>query len=70
MPIYEYHCRACGRTFSALVASSRTPANEVECPECREHQAEKLLSMRASVLGGRDTGRPKGCSASSGSGFA
>ncbi len=70
MPIYEYHCRACGRTFSALVSSSRTEAQEIECPECREHQAEKLLSMRASVLGSRDTHRAGGCSLPSGSGFA
>ncbi len=70
MPIYEYHCRACGRTFSALVSSSRTQAEEIECPECREHQAEKRLSMRTSVLGSRDTHRAGRCNASSGSGFA
>ena len=70
MPIYEYHCRACGHTFSALVTSSRTEAEEIECPECHQHQAEKLLSMRASVQGTGTSGRVTGgCSTPAGSGF-
>ncbi|MCH7938649.1 MAG: zinc ribbon domain-containing protein [Candidatus Marinimicrobia bacterium] len=71
MPIYEYHCRACGRTFSALVTSSRTHADEIECPACLEHQAEKLLSMRVAVLGSHDARQASGgCHAPAGSGFA
>ncbi len=67
MPIYEYTCRACERTFSALVYSSRTADEEIECPECKEFQAEKQLSMRTSVLGCGDTKQaPCGRSVSAG----
>ncbi|UCH61665.1 MAG: zinc ribbon domain-containing protein [Fidelibacterota bacterium] len=52
MPVYEYRCRSCDNTFSALVASSDTPVGDVECPRCKEHKAEKLLSMKATVIGG------------------
>ena len=70
MPIYEYSCRACDRTFSALVYSSRTPDEEIECPECKERQAEKQLSMRTSILGCGDTKQaPCGRSVSYGSGY-
>ncbi|MCK4577184.1 MAG: zinc ribbon domain-containing protein [Candidatus Marinimicrobia bacterium] len=70
MPIYDYKCQSCGRVFSALVSSSATPASEVECPECGEHQAEKQLSMKTSVLGGNASSSGGGCSAPTGSGFA
>ncbi len=52
MPVYEYRCRSCDNTFSALVVSSDTPAEDVVCPRCKEHQAEKLLSMKAVVISG------------------
>ncbi len=70
MPIYEYRCRACDNTFSTLVASSETPEKDVECPCCKERQAEKLLSMKAAVIGGhRSTAKTTPCGAPSGSGF-
>ena len=71
MPVYEYRCRSCGNTFSALVASSDTPAEDIECPRCKEHRAEKLLSMKATVIGGnRMTDSAPVCPrASQGSGF-
>ena len=43
MPIYEYACRDCGRTFEALVRSD----TEVECPGCKSASLEKLLSVFA-----------------------
>lgn len=71
MPIYDYHCQACSHTFSALVGSSNTPEGEIECPRCKEHQAEKLLSMKAAILGGASaSASSSGCSAPLGSGFA
>jgi len=70
VPIYEYTCRACERTFSALVTSSRTPDEETECPECKEHQADKQLSMRTSFMGvGGTKQTPCGRSVGAGSGF-
>ena len=71
MPLYDYHCQACEHTFSALVVSSRTPEGEIECPRCKEHQAEKLLSMKAAILGGVGASASRsGCAAPLGSGFA
>ena len=71
MPIYEYRCRSCDNTFSALVASSDTPAVDVVCPRCKEHQAEKLLSMKTVVISRqRSTVKALPCGAPAGSGFS
>lgn len=43
MPLYEYHCQACGRDFETLVRSGSTPA----CPQCRSTALEKIVSRIA-----------------------
>ncbi len=43
MPLYEYRCQACGDTFETLRGSHDKDA-DVECPQCGEKQAEKLIS--------------------------
>jgi putative FmdB family regulatory protein len=40
MPIYDFHCRACGHDFEALVRTADTP----ECPACHGQDLERLLS--------------------------
>jgi len=40
MPIYEYHCSACGGTFELLVRDDRA----IHCPDCGSLSVEKLLS--------------------------
>ena len=47
MPIYEYRCRDCARTFEALVRSGAT----VECPICGSSSLEKLLSAPVVLSG-------------------
>jgi putative FmdB family regulatory protein len=42
MPIYEYHCNACGNEFETLVLPHK-PA-EPACPKCQSTNLEKLLS--------------------------
>ncbi len=70
MPIYEYRCRACGNTFSTLVASCEIPEEDIVCPRCKERQAEKLLSMKTAVIGGsRTTTKTLPCGKPAGSGF-
>ncbi|UCH10268.1 MAG: zinc ribbon domain-containing protein [Fidelibacterota bacterium] len=71
MPIYDYRCRACGKVFAALVASSETPNHDVECPGCKEHRSERQLSMKTAVISGSST-RATGstCNAPAGSGFS
>jgi len=41
MPLYEYSCRPCGRTFEALVRSGDEPA----CPVCGSAELTRLLSV-------------------------
>ncbi|HZM35325.1 MAG TPA: zinc ribbon domain-containing protein [Burkholderiales bacterium] len=43
MPIYEYHCRSCGRDFETLVRASEKPA----CVHCSGADLEKKLSVFA-----------------------
>ncbi len=43
MPIYEYVCKECNRSFEALVIGSREP----ECPHCHSRQLEQQISSFA-----------------------
>jgi putative FmdB family regulatory protein len=43
MPIFEYHCEACGHKFEAILLGSQTP----ECPKCHTEKVEKQLSVFA-----------------------
>jgi putative FmdB family regulatory protein len=41
VPIYEYRCRACGRSFERLVSGQQT----VVCPGCDSADVTRLLSL-------------------------
>ncbi len=43
MPIHEFHCRACGHRFEALIRHADVP----RCPECDALDPERLLSAFA-----------------------
>jgi len=43
MPIYDYHCSQCDKTFELLVSLAAVPA----CPECGSNTLEKLPSLTA-----------------------
>ncbi|MCA1583344.1 MAG: zinc ribbon domain-containing protein [Acidobacteria bacterium] len=43
MPLFEYHCRTCGREFEALVRGTDTPT----CPSCAGTDLERLVSLFA-----------------------
>ncbi len=60
MPLYEYRCRVCGKTFEQL-RRMQDADRELECPECRSHQIERQLSTFA-------TGGCSGVPSGSGSG--
>lgn len=49
MPIYDYHCEACGHEFEALV---RTSTTEIDCPKCGAPKARKQLSVFATPSSG------------------
>jgi putative FmdB family regulatory protein len=43
MPLYDYRCRDCDKTFELLIKLSDTPV----CPECAGKNLEKLVSQPA-----------------------
>lgn len=50
MPIYDFHCNKCDRTFESLVRASSAPV----CPACGSETVEKLVSLPAAQ--GKTTG--------------
>ncbi len=46
MPLYDYQCRACGKSFE-LLRRMQDADRELECPDCGSDQAERLLSLFA-----------------------
>ncbi len=60
MPIYEYQCLDCGRTFSRLSrsvqSSEESPA--IPCPECGSENTQRIVSNVAVLdeLGGLTPG--------------
>ena len=63
MPIYEYSCSSCGRTFEELILRA-ADEEEVACPGCGSDHLDRLVSApairggggEASAGGGRDCG--------------
>lgn len=67
MPIFEYVCNDCGKTFEELVSSS---SERLACPSCQSTNTLKLLSVFAASTGsGRSAGPACGRS-ECGSGFS
>lgn len=71
MPIYEYRCRGCGKTFEILQRMGEG-SEGLTCPDCGEPRPDKQFSTFASASGGDS--RAAGMSAavagcSGGSGF-
>ena len=57
MPIYEFRCGPCRKTFEKIVLSGGAPSS-AECPKCGAKGAERLVSRfaTASKSGGDDWG--------------
>lgn len=55
MPLYEYSCEDCGKTFEHLV-SARKRDDGVECPECGSENTTRLISSFAIGKAGGSTG--------------
>lgn len=45
MPLYDYACRACTKTFE-IEHSIKEPAR-TKCPECGKNKLERQISMTA-----------------------
>ena len=48
MPIYEYACQDCGKSFELLVRSDTV----LQCPACQSLQLDKQLSVFATASAG------------------
>jgi putative FmdB family regulatory protein len=57
MPLYEYRCDACGRTFEELRPSSEADA-AIACPSCESNRTGRKLSTFAASAG--SSGAAKG----------
>ncbi|MBW2444137.1 MAG: zinc ribbon domain-containing protein [Deltaproteobacteria bacterium] len=55
MPLYDYHCEACGKVTEILVSGSSGPPN---CSYCGSSNVNKLMSAHSSLSGAPSTGLP------------
>ncbi len=45
MPMYEFECKSCNKTYDALAKYDETDKyEEVECPHCESKEKTKLMS--------------------------
>ena len=47
MPIFEYRCRGCRRSFERIVLGAAEKPDAIECPQCGGRGAERLVSRFA-----------------------
>ena len=57
MPIYEYKCSKCKRSFSVLQKTG-TSEKDTVCPDCGSNTVKKLLSAFSCSAAGGDTFSP------------
>lgn len=51
MPIYEYACAPCGKSFEELIIRKSDEA-DVKCPSCGGAEVSRQISRPAAVGGG------------------
>jgi putative FmdB family regulatory protein len=44
MPMYDYYCRPCDRTFTVVMSLKEHETHQVQCSRCHGIQVEQLLS--------------------------
>lgn len=65
MPIYEYHCQACGKDQSLLFLSQKDATTKPQCKYCGTRRLKRLLSRvayhqtEAARLNNFDTSAPR-----------
>jgi putative FmdB family regulatory protein len=59
MPIYEYQCEGCAKSFS-LMQSIHTGPGQTVCPSCGSTSVERLISRFAAKTYGSGDADPSG----------
>jgi putative FmdB family regulatory protein len=59
MPIYEFKCNECHKSFETLLASS-TEISEVSCPQCQSKNIQKTISASSYRLNKSSSAIPAG----------
>jgi putative FmdB family regulatory protein len=67
MPIYEYRCSDCSRTFEKIIWNSK--GETIDCPFCKGKKVVRLLST-FSKAGGQTGEAPLPANCGSSSGFS
>ncbi|MBX3012889.1 MAG: zinc ribbon domain-containing protein [Caldilineaceae bacterium] len=57
MPLYEYFCPTCNRTFEQLRPAPKAD-EAATCPACQQAAAQRVLSLFASSVKGNDGAMP------------
>jgi putative FmdB family regulatory protein len=66
MPIYEYKCRKCSKTFEFMARNSSDAPES--CSHCGAKELEKQLSAFAINMGSSSSSRPSKCESCPGAG--
>jgi putative FmdB family regulatory protein len=64
MPLYEFTCPGCGRSFEELVRSADA-VSSVRCPTCGSANVRRKISLFAAAVGAVAGGFSLGSSAAS-----
>ncbi len=67
MPLYEYRCLDCDKTFEKMVSFSQDPNVPQECPECHGNHTRKQITTFAARLAASGLGSSYSSSGSCGS---
>ena len=70
MPLFEFTCSKCGKTFEELLTLADLEAAVVTCPHCDATEVQRGLSSFATAGGGEAAGGGCGGGCSGGRGFS
>lgn len=40
MPVYDYRCQKCGKTFSIMMSVNEKETKKVKCPDCKSRSVK------------------------------
>jgi putative FmdB family regulatory protein len=61
MPIFEFACGQCGRTFEEIMTFAQMEGGQAACPACGSDQVQRNLSSFATGSGGGGGAPVGGC---------